>query len=307
MPFPFHLLFPSNRSHLHIPKTETSCISTLPSRYVVFLLCSSSPLCGCSSSFLCLIFQVSLPVLFCPHHTLLNGKFLHILHTHAHTHTHPFSPPSHHSTKECPPLFTSRTPCLLSRLEHTALALAVWFQKRAPKFSTHHIGNFELRPLQTQKVSPPLLSIFPPSPFCLALLKLFLSLSPFHLFRSRFSFSGSFPQSHPPPANPPRACPVNSGRQSRTALSCSRGGTCVDKSKSRLTSDMCRMGWRHRDRGTGENRNVYTLTQADDVPWCRPSAGIISLCQNTCGNCAEPLLRMTFTQSEQYRGSAPGR
>lgn len=90
-------------------------------------------------------------------------------------------------------------------------------------------------------------------------------------------------------------------------LSCSRGGTCVDKSKSRLTSDMCRMGWRHWDRGTGENRNVYTLTRADDVPWCRPSAGIISLWQNTCGNCAETLLRMTFTQSEQYRGSSPGR
>lgn len=61
------------------------------------------------------------------------------------------------------------------------------------------------------------------------------------------------------------------------------------------------------DTGTGapgENRNVYTLTQADDVPWYLPSVGIISLWQNTCGNCAELLLRMTFSQSVATREHA---
>lgn len=81
-----------------------------------------------------------------------------------------------------------------------------------------------------------------------------------------------------PPPNLPTACPENSGLLSgRADWAAATGGLCVDKSKSRLTNDLCRAGWRHWRRGTGENRNVYTLTQADDVPWYMPSAGIISL------------------------------
>lgn len=68
-----------------------------------------------------------------------------------------------------------------------------------------------------------------------------------------------------------------------------------------MPSGLETLGQGHR----GENRNVYTLTQADDVPWYLPSAGIISLWQkNTCGNCAELPLRMTFSQSVATREHA---
>lgn len=213
--FPFISPFPSNRSHLHIPKTETSCISTLPPRYVVSPLCSSSPLCGCSSSFLCLIFQVSLPVLFCPHRTLLNGKFLHILHTH--THTHPFSPPSHSSTKECPPLFTSHSPASY-RASSTLPSHWPSGFRNVPPSSQHTTSATLNRSLCGHKRCrhlhfPYFLLLHFVSHFSnfFSASFLFISSAP------AFSFAGSFPQSHPPPPNPPRAWPVNSGRQSRAA------------------------------------------------------------------------------------------
>lgn len=57
------------------------------------------------------------------------------------------------------------------------------------------------------------------------------------------------------------------------------------------------------DWGSGEKRNVYTLTQADYVPCYNESTGIILLWQNTCGIRAELLLRMT----DQSGGGGAGK
>ena len=172
-----------------------------------------------------------------------------------------------------------------------------------PQISTHQITFFQLRPRQTRR--PRHLSS-PSFPFSVCLTLLSYPTPTFHLFPSPVSISACSLPSHPRPSKEHVRYIRVFWVGVQIELQPQEGHVLINLNhRWQMTCAECAG-----DTGTGcagENRNVYTLTRADGVPWHLPSAGIISLRQNTCGNWAGLLLRMTFSQSEWRRRSTLGR
>lgn len=174
-------------------------------------------------------------------------------HPSTHVHTPTCTHLSFINTGGSPPIFTSYT----SASYCTSSVLSpLWFwnstlksqHTRSPSF------NWGLDRHVSLATSPPHLSS---SQF---VSHFSLTLPPFSsLSLPCFNFC-LLPSITPPPLQ--RACPLYSGLLSGSAdWAPAAGGPCVDKSKSTLTNDMCRMCWRHWDRvRRGKQKCLHTNT-----------------------------------------------
>lgn len=154
-----------------------------------------------------------------------------------------------------PALFTSTNPASYRTSSTLPSHWHSSFRKCGPKKKIQPTTSSPLKPPQTVEVLPPLPSIFPPH-----LSQLLLSPPthpPLHLFPFWFLIPFHPHLNYTPAAKSTESVCGTFRRAERDCRSSGGsdggggGGTHVDKSKSRLTSDMCRMGLRHWDSGAG--------------------------------------------------------